>query len=490
MSFRVIARRAGFTLLLLGSVRVAAGAPGPLTTLGPGFDSAAYSGQLKSTVFATGLSFPSSMQSYAGGILVGTTSGGPIFSTATSGHLLLLTDTNNDGAADQQVDLTPAGGLPGGVTSVRQAGSLIFVMSTSAPTGPVISVLQQGATQTSPFVSVGSVSLAYSDANWEHTSYALATRPTPGQPGSTDLFFGLGSRADVTSDAGNFGVYHAMITTNGGATGLSNVTLLPESIYKATVSATGPGASFSAPVQVAAGLRNAAGIAIQPGSGDLYFEDNGMDGSASNGHPPDKFGNAAYSLDTLHKITRADIGVNVPGTNFASDFYENTPPTPAVHGSPDSIAHFAPFGPFDAGDLNASPNESEGANEIAFAPASFPSALSNGIFIGFHGELDSAGAPDPATGAGNDENPVVFYDLGTGTYWHFIGTAEPNVGHLDGLLATSDTLYLSDLAAGGIGGPDFNTGTIYAITAVPEPAIVSLLLLPSLLLRRSSFRRR
>ena len=63
----------------------------------------------------------------------------------------------------------------------------------------------------------------------------------------------------------------------------------------------GTTASLTSPVQVGHGLRNAAGITFQPGTGDLYYIDNGMDGSSGNGHPIDKYGCAAFSRVTLHK---------------------------------------------------------------------------------------------------------------------------------------------------------------------------------------------
>src|SRR6185369_8424349 len=119
---------------------------------------------------------------------------------------------------------------------------------------------------------------------------------------------------------------------------------------------------------------------------------------ANNGHPPDKYGNAAYSQDTLHKISAANIGTSFPSSNFATDFYVNTHPV-TVQGTPDAIAHFEPFGPFDSTDQNSSPNESEGANEIAIAPANFPAGLNNGVFIGFHGQFDKVGPPNTTTGA-------------------------------------------------------------------------------------------
>ena len=170
----------------------------------------------------------------------------------------------------------------------------------------MISVLQQGPTNTSPFILVGTITFSFPTPNWEHPLFALATRPTPSQSGNYDVFFNIGSRTNQTSDAGNFGMYHATANATGSITGFSNLALDPESIYMTTVSFDGTSAAFSTPVKVAAGLRNSAGIVFQPGTGDLYYADNGMDGSTANGHPSDRHGNAAYSLDTLHKISSAD----------------------------------------------------------------------------------------------------------------------------------------------------------------------------------------
>ena len=442
-------------------------APPPPTPMGPGFIAGAYGNRLKVTTFASGLNYPTSMQQYGGGILVGTTSNGPFLPAGgNTGRLLLLTDTNNDGVADQTADLTPVGGLSGQITSVRQAGSLLFVTDNADTPSPVISVLQQGATTTSPFLSVGTINLGFTSSSWMHSSFGLAVRPTPNQSGKYDLFFNLGSRTNQTSDAGNFATFHGTANTTGNAVGLTNVALDPESIYKTTVSFNGTTAAMSTPVKIAAGLRNAAGMAFQSGTGDLYYTDNGIDGSSASGHPNDKYGNAAYSLDTLHTISASQIGVSFPNTNFATDFYDAAPASFTKHGNPDAIARFAPFGPFNASDHNSSPNESEGPNEIAFAPAGFPAGLNNGIFIGFHGQFDKVGAPNTTTGAGNEENPVVFYDLTTGTYWHFIGTQEANIGHLDSLLSTSDALFMSDITDGSLFSAPTNTGAIYKVVAV------------------------
>jgi glucose/arabinose dehydrogenase len=457
----------GLLGLLASSFVNAAAFAGVPTLYGPGQTAGAYDGTLRLTAFATGLNYPTAMQEYGpagnSGILVGTTMGGPFYSSSSTGQLLLLKDTNHDGVADQTFDLTPAGGLPGSITAVQQAGNLVFVTSSVGTASPVINVLRDGATPTSPLISVGAITLNF-PSGWEHESYALAARPTPGQAGKFDLLFNVGAQFNDVAATNTL-----TATTGGNVSGFTNITLQPESIYKMTVTDTGSGALVTSPAQIAKGLRNAAGIAFQPGTGDLYFDDNGMDGTVANGHPDDIYGNAAYSMDTLHKISAANIGASVPDYGFATNFVENNS-AKTVHGNPSYVGVFAP--------LNGSIlEESEGPNQIAFAPSSFPTGLNNGVFIGFHGQFDQTGNPDPNTGQGNEEHPVVFWDAATSDYWHFIDNANADVtmGHLDGLLSTSDSLYLADLASGSLFGGPTNTGTIYQIQSVPEPTIARLL---------------
>jgi hypothetical protein len=106
-------------------------------------------------------------------------------------------------------------------------------------------------------------------------------------------------------------------------------------------------------------------------------------------------------------------------------------------------------------------SESEGPSEIAFAPPGFPTGLNNGIFVGFHGRFDLGGLA-------NEENPLVFYDRATGKYFDFIGNNEPNVGHLDGLLSTSNALFIADLSTNGdlFSSAGTGAGAIYMIKAV------------------------
>ena len=106
-------------------------------------------------------------------------------------------------------------------------------------------------------------------------------------------------------------------------------------------------------------------------------------------------------------------------------------------------------------------SESEGPTEITFAPSGFPAGLDDGLFVGFHGEFGSAGVA-------NAENPLVYVDLSTGHYFHFVANTEPAIGHLNSLLATSDSLFAADLSSTGSLSTAGN-GVIYQIRANPPP---------------------
>ena len=98
-------------------------------------------------------------------------------------------------------------------------------------------------------------------------------------------------------------------------------------------------------------------------------------------------------------------------------------------------------------------SQSEGPAELAFAPGTFPAGFNNGVFVGFSGK-------GFITGAGNEENAVVYYDFGTGQYVHFVENSLPGVGQPIGVYSTGDSLFIAD----------FTTSTIYQITSnVPEP---------------------
>ncbi len=381
------------------------------------------------TTFATGLNFPYGMERLADGSLIVATS---VPRTATSGYfattgeLRRFVDSNGDGIADDAGTVVYTG-LPGALTAVRRAGTLLFV--TSAGSG--ITVLRIGT----PYTRLGEITLQFPLAGtdqWYHASYALEVRPTPGAD-SFDLFFNVGSQFNSKATTGQVhvgGLVNPTVLVNGDA------------IHKITVTDGAGGPTFSAPVQIASGLRNAAGLAIHPGRGDLYFTDNGIDGLVDDREP--------LSVDELNVIPVEEIGAGAPHFFGFPDSYTEYRTGRVVGGAGiQPVVTFQPLAGMTA-------PESEGPALMAFAPPAFPSPVNDGVFVGFHGQ--------PAYGIANEENPLVFYSVASGTYCHFVSNDEPNVGHLNGVLSTSDALFLADMASNGsLASAGAGTGVIYQI---------------------------
>jgi glucose/arabinose dehydrogenase len=430
-SLAVVALLAGFALLGFGDSR---GNASPFAIQGPGVNS----NNFRVTVFASGLSFPLGMvQLSDGSLLVAVTQVSNYFSTSTAGQLLRFTDTNQDGVADGPGTVLYSG-LPGGLTSLRMCGNLFFV--TGQGPGHPITVLRAGATPASPLSLVGAININYpSGAAWEHSHSALGIRPTPGQPGSCDLLFQLGSDQNFAATTRTATISSTQIT---GATG----TLQGQSIYLLTLTDNLRNVTASNLTRLAQGLRNPAGFAFHPVTGDLYFEDNGIDGLTN--------GNEPLSVDRVNFIPAAQIGNGtVPDFGYPTNYTEYRTGRQVGSGAIPPLFAFEPLpDPFTG-------SESEGPNDIAFAPAGFPPALNNGIFVGFHGKWSLAGIA-------NEENPVVFANLSNTNYFQFISNDEPNIGHIDGLLSTFDSLFLADFSSTGDPGNSVNSGVVYQIKSL------------------------
>lgn len=399
------------------------------------------------TTFASGLNFPTSMHELSDGSIVVATNDSAIGNFfVTTGTLLRFVDADNDGVADGPGQVL-ASGLPGGVTSIRQAGDLFFATSTQGGSQR-ITVLRGGASSSDPLTAVGAVNLGF-PAGWEHLSYALAVRESPTIAGAQEVFFNVGSQF-------NFDPTISTVTAGGLLSG----PLEGDSIYRFTVTDGGAGApTLSGLEQIATGLRNAAGIAFDPVTGDLVFQDNGIDTPSNRNEP--------LSADELNRIVLGDIGGAVEDFGFPGDFISYRTGGQGPPGSNNPLVAFQPFGDPLTG------LESEGANEIAFAPSGFDSILGGrGIFVGFHGKFSLGGL-------NNEENPLVFYNLDTDSYFHFIPGRQPGMGHLDGLLATGDSLYVADLSTIGALTGAANRGVIYRIRpiAIPEPASLAMLVI-------------
>ncbi len=398
------------------------------------------------TAFATGLNFPVGVQSLSdGSLLVGTSN--PVGNSGvygSTGSLVRFVDANHDGVADNPAGTVVYNGLPGTLTSLQQAGNLLVV--TSGGISPSITFLRMSSPTSYSLLGTENLSfpIQSNGQSWEHTTYAAAVQPTAGLPGSYDLFFNIGSQADnVTTPA----------STTVSASGLFTATLHGDSIYRVRISG-GASPAFSAVTQIASGLRNAAGIAFQPGTGDLYFNDNGIDNGA--GNPTYTNTGKEYSADKINKITANQLGSTIPDFGFAHDVILESDGSRVGDGT--GVQPLQTF--------RALPNstQSEGPSQIAFAPSSFPDGLNGGIFVSFHG--------GPFVGAANAQNPLVYYDPATNDYFHFIEAGQAGLGHIDGLLSTSDALFMSDLNTSGslYDSSGAGSGAIYELVAVPEPA--------------------
>jgi glucose/arabinose dehydrogenase len=381
------------------------------------------------TAFASGLNYPNAMvQLPDGSLLVGTSrpADGNLYDSV--GELIRLVDADHDGVADGPGSVLFTG-LPGVITAMSWAGPLLFVTS-SLPGSERISVLRFARSSVPPAL-LGSINFAF-PAGWEHTTYANTVRPTPLEPGSYDLFFNVGSRE-------NF----ARTTATVAVSGLVSGDVHGDSVYRVTVHHTFGTPVFSGLRQVADGLRNAAGMAFDPATGNLYLEDNGIDGG---GNPEEEL-----SADEINRVRARDLGRTVEDFGFPDSYIDYNTGRHVGQGGIQPLVAFVP----------GSGPEIAGADQITFAPPAFPQGLNRGIFVGFHGSFSSGGAD-------NDENPVAYVDPRTGEWFRFIANSVNGVGHLDGLLATRDSLFLADLSANGDIFHSRGSGVIYQIQALPR----------------------
>jgi hypothetical protein len=358
----------------------------------------------------------------------------------STGRLIRLVDADKDGVADGTAT-TLYSGLPGGQTSLRIGGELVFV--TGQGQGRPISILRTGPTPGAALSLVGQVSINYS-VSWYHPHSALATCPTPGQSGSYDLFFQLGSEFNFAPTIDTVSISSSNIA---GASG----TLLGDSIYRLTFTDHGDSVSASNLTRIASGLRNPAGFAFHPQSGDLYFEDNGIDGLTDPNEP--------LSADELNMIPALEVGrAPTPFFGFQTNYAEYRTGRKVGGKGIQPLVAFQPLpDPFTG-------EESEGPDDITFAPPGFPGRLNNGIFVGFHGKFNLGGLS-------NEENSLAYVDLTTTNYFHFIAAKQAGIGHLDGLLASGDSLFVADLTSTGNLNTGGGRGVIYQIKSLVLPAI-------------------
>jgi len=433
MSMRIVATIFGLAFCLVMEAFAAI----PFQLQGPGVNPAHY----RVTAFATGLNYPIGMAELSDGSILVTSTDGPGFFNSTA-RLVRLVDGNRDGLADGP-PATLIQGLSGGLTSVRIGGRLVFVTGQTKP----IYVLRMGATPADAFIQVGRIDVGYPAGGWLHPHSALGVRATPGVAQSYDLLFQIGSKANFAASAQTVSI------TSTGLGGLSG-NLQGDSIYMLTFVDSGTNVVATNLLQIANGLRNPSGFAFDPDNGDLYFEDNGIDGLVDANEP--------YSADELNYIAASAIG----GTNAAEREFFGFPTNYTAYRTGTVVGGqgVQPLVAFQPQPDPLTGEESEGPNDIAFSPPAFPDALNKGVFVSFHGKFSSGGI-------NNEENALVFVGLAATNYFHLIKARLPGVGHLDGLLPTHDSLFVSDVSTNGSLSTGAGRGIIYQIKALVGPAV-------------------
>lgn len=385
------------------------------------------------TQFATGLPFPGGMAiTPDGGFLVATSPG------YSSGAILRFTDQNLDGVADGPgVAVFSGGGGP--YTSLVYTGKY-WVVAQELANKYVF--LQLGANPNDPYSVAGELQVTFQSFPWLHPTEGATIAPVPGNPGLVDIFFNVGSEFNAALSSTD-------VTVSG--MGLSPVGVPGDSLYRIRIDQSGASpVVVGGPVQIATGIRNVYGFAYDAITGNLYFADNGIDDSVSPSTAPPP------QADELNVLTALQLAGGSVNFGYPTCYIGYLTGASVGSGCQQPLVAFQP--------VNG--NRTEGAAGIALAPAGFPAPFNNGVFTGFYG-YDG--------GSVNDQNALVFYNLGTGQYVHFIESANPLTGAPINLYSSPNSLYVSD----------FLTGDVWQITAtdVPEPGTAALVLGAILLCR-------
>jgi hypothetical protein len=363
-----------------------------------------------------------------GSMLVAVNNGSSLFGS-TSAQLLRFVDSNRDGSADGPPTVL-ASGLPGLVTSVRRLDDIVVALS--AKSGQeTITLLRASPTATSPLSTIGSLRFDF-PSGFEHSSYAISLRRSPTSSQTLEIFFNLGAKANSLSTTERVGLQGDGININ-----MDRVLLEADSVHRLKLTPNPQKSSLTGTVDlIARGLRNAAGMVFSA-NGDLYLQDNGIDGD-----PRD----ISFSADELNYIPFQQIGQVIPNFGFPNSYIDSVTGL-QVNNNATSRQPLLAFLPI-AG------RRSEGLTELAFAPPGFGEPFRSGVFASFIGMVGKGGA-------NNLENPIIFADLTKREYYHFI----PNqlLGNPYGLTSTSNSLYISDLSSTG-SLRDNTKGIVYCIT--------------------------
>lgn len=385
------------------------------------------------TQFASGQPLPNSVIRASDGSILALQS--PQFSTA---QVVRYVDANRDGIADGAPTVLYSNTGGGAATQIRQAGEFYYIGEFGQST---IRALKSGGSAADPLTSAGALQFSY-PAGHLHPSAGIAVRKTPGENGSVDLVFNVGSQ------------YNNAVSTDPvkiSGMGLGETNLDSDSLYMLTISESTGVAVASNLRKVATGIRNVYGMAFDPATGDLWFADNAIDEENPSGN------SEPFMVDELNRIAAADLGTNLKNFGYPNCYpeyrtgsiIEVTPG--ACNGVTQSVVTFQPVPNTLAG------ARSEGPTEIAFAPSLFPALYQGGIFAGFSG----GGGPNGT----NNQNPLAFVNANRDALSHFISPGV--IGNILGVYSTEDSLFVAD----------WGGGSIYQITAleqVPEPGVMLL----------------
>jgi glucose/arabinose dehydrogenase len=374
----------------------------------------------------SGLAFPMGMTILPDNSLLVATSPsetGTYFNS--TGALLRLVDSDEDGSLDQQSTLID--GLPGSLVAVARFGDIVIATSAQAGSEQIM-FFRRGAHWKDPLTQLTSIDFAF--VSQEHQSYALAVRKSQSSDDAFDLFFNIGSAGNDETGP--------QVQTSGAISD----TLESASIYMVTVSDNGTDLTFGNAIQIAKGLRNGTTLALSPSSGDLWIGENGIDGFSNP--------TVSFSADELDVVKEADIGKRVIDFGFPTAYIDYASGKPVGE-----VTDTVDFLPLDG-------SESEGVAGITFVPDTFPGLLAGGIIAGFHGQFDE-------TGIQNEENPLLWVNISTGEKFDLISNDSPGVGHLDSMTAGDDVVYVADFCDGSMSGSVDGCGIIYALRPIDSP---------------------
>ncbi len=389
------------------------------------------------SVFAQGLNYPIGMALLPDGSLLLAENKSQSFFQKNNSRLVRIVDENADGVSDSIETILDD-------LAVGKASDLQIADNFVVVTGQGDSILIYRLDESSgsfTLTEIGNITIQYPE-NWLHQHSTLAFRHAITSEDRYEIFTNFGSEFNIAPTQGT-PTFDMSFGPSGSAQGDSIVRFSFEVANGEIVSASG--------VQdiIAIGLRNAAGMTFHPESGDLYFQDNGIDGLQNS--------REAHSADEINFLPLDQIGGSSIEFFGFPDNYEEYYTGVFVGGDGERpLISFQPI--IDSG----VEMQSEGPNDIAFAPSSFPEGLDKGLFTGFHGHFNLGGVA-------NEENPVVFANLTDGTYFHIISNQEDGVGHIDGLAASDSSLFMADISPTGVlGEAGSNTGIIYRLKVKPS----------------------